>query len=96
MSPLGVRVAGAYLDLWHGQCLKTAAWLEVNPGMPKPTFTLRRAPRRLLLRILERKLDRMQAMATRSLEDGGNLGYMMRNVLSVLDFVRCRRVETAA
>jgi len=24
-SPPGVSAAGAYLDLWHGQCLKTAA-----------------------------------------------------------------------
>ena len=65
--------------------------------MPKPTFTLRRVLRSLLLRIMEGKLDRVQAMATRSLEAGGNLGDMMRNVPTVLDFVRCcRRVEIAA
>ncbi len=96
-SPPGVQAAGAYLDLRHGKCRKTAAYLEGDPGMPKPTFTLRRAPRSLLLRIMEGKLDRMQAMVTRRLEVEGNLGYMMRNVPTVLDFVRCcRRVEIAS
>lgn len=86
-----------YLNLWHGQCVRTAACLEVDPGMPKPTFTLRRVLRSLLLRIMEGKLDRMQAMATRRLEVEGNLGYRMRNVPTVEDFVRCcRRVEIAA
>jgi putative sterol carrier protein len=65
--------------------------------MPKPTFTLRRVPRGLLLRIMEGKLDRMQAMVTRRLEVGGDRGYMMRNVPTVVDFVRCcRRGEIAA
>jgi len=96
-SPTGVRAAGAYLNLWPGQCPKTAACLELNPGTPKPTFTLRRAPRSLLLRIMEGKLDRMQAMVTRRLEVEANLGCMMRNVPTVLDFVRCcRRVEIAS
>jgi putative sterol carrier protein len=92
----GTKAAGAYLDLWHGKCRKTAMYTGGDPAMPKPAFTLR-APRSLLLRIMEGKLDPMQAMVTRKLKVEGNMGYMMRNVPTVLDFVRCcRRVEIAA
>ena len=95
-EPAGVSAAGAYLDLWHGKCGKTAMYAKGDPAMPKPAFFMR-APRGLLLRIMEGQLDPIKAMVTRKLEVEGNLGYMMRNVPAVLDFVRCcRRVEIAS
>jgi putative sterol carrier protein len=94
-SAPGEKAIGAYLDLWHGKCRRTAAYLEGDPAMPKPAFTLR-ATRGLLMRIMEGKLDPMQAMVTRKLKVEGSLSYMMRNVPTVLDFVRCcQRVEIA-
>jgi len=38
------------------------------------------------------ELDAMQAMMTRRLRVEGNMAYMLRNVPSVLDFVRCCRL----
>ncbi len=69
-SPPGEKAVGAYLDLWHGKCRRTAAYLEGDPAMPKPAFTLR-APRGLLMRIMEGKLDPMQAMVTREAQGRG-------------------------
>jgi len=95
-EPAGAPAAGAYLDLWHGKCRKTAMYAEGDPAMPKPAFVMH-APRGLLLRIMEGQLDPIQAMVTRKLKVEGNLGYLMRNVPTVLDFVRCcRRVEIAS
>ena len=52
------------------------------------------ASRAHLLRILSGDLDPMQAMLTRKLQVQGSMGYVLRNVPVVLDFVRCcRRVE---
>ena len=64
--------------------------------MPKPAFTLR-ATQAMLLRIMGGELDPMQAMVTRKLKVEGNMAYMMMNVPTVLDFVRCcRQVKIAA
>ena len=48
------------------------------------------------MRIMDGNLDPMQAMVTRKLKVEGSLAYMMRNVPTVLDFVRCcQQVEIA-
>ncbi len=95
-GPAGERAQGMYLDLWHGTCRRVSAHTEGDPGMPKPAFTLR-APRSTLLRVMEGQLDPMQAMVTRKLKVEGNMAYMMMNVPTVLDFVRCcRQVKIAA
>jgi len=44
--------------------------------------------------ILTGKLDPKTAMMTNKLKVKGSLGYMMRNVPTVLDFVRCAREVT--
>jgi len=82
-----------YLDLWHGKCRKA----EIVPNLSaiQPKFVLT-APYDNFLRILQGKLDPMQAMMTRKLKVQGNMGYMMRNVPVVLDFVRCAKEITAA
>jgi len=81
-----------YLDLWHGTC----RGVEFNPPVDKyskPTFTLR-ASYSNITAVLTGKLDPMSAMMTNKLKVQGSLAYMMRNVPTVLDFVRCAREVT--
>lgn len=75
-----------YLDLWHGACRK----VEYNPqpeSYPSPTFILS-ATYGNITAILSGKLNPMTAMMTSKLKVKGSMGYMMRNVPTVLDFVR--------
>ena len=83
-----------YLDLWHGQCRA----VEYNPAAathPAAKFTLR-SEYANFASILLGNIDPMTAMLTSRLKVEGNLGYMMRNVPTVLDFVRCAREITTA
>ncbi len=81
-----------YLDLWHGTCRK----VEYQPApesYPYATFTLR-ASYPDITAILSGKLNPMTAMMTSKLKVSGSLGYMMRNVPTVLDFVRVAQEVT--
>ena len=81
-----------YLDLWHGTCRK----VEYKPApqsYPNPTFTLTAAYHDIT-NILTGKLNPMTAMMTSKLKVKGSLGYMMRNVPTVLDFVRVAQEVT--
>jgi putative sterol carrier protein len=81
-----------YLDLWHGQCRS----VEYNPrpgSHTTPRFTLR-SEYGNFSSILSGRLDPMTAMLSNKLKVEGSLGYMMRNVPTVLDFVRCAREIT--
>jgi putative sterol carrier protein len=75
-----------YLDLWHGKCRKVV-FKPVASAYPNPTFTLT-ATYNNLTSILAGKMNPMTAMMTMKLKVQGNMGYMMRNVPTVLDFVR--------
>ena len=82
-----------YLDLWHGTCRS----VDYNPPADKyanAVFVLRAAYKNIVP-ILTGKLDPMTAMLTNKLKVKGNLGYMMRNVPTVLDFLRCAREVTS-
>lgn len=81
-----------YLDLWHGKC-RGVEYAPDLSGRSKPTFILR-SPYNNFTAILQGKLDPMTAMMTSKLKVEGSLGYMMRNVPTVLDFVRCCREIT--
>jgi putative sterol carrier protein len=81
-----------YLDLWHGKCRKVE-YASDPAAHPKPTFILRSAYNNFTS-ILQGKLDPMTAMMTSKLKVEGSLSYMMRNVPTVLDFVRCCREIT--
>jgi len=75
-----------YLDLWHGACRK----VEYKPAPdshPNPAFTLT-ASYANITAILSGRLNPMTAMMTSKLKVKGSMGYMMRNVPTVLDFVR--------
>ena len=81
-----------YLDLWHGTCRK----VEYNPSaadFTAPTFTLT-ASYNNITSILTGKLNPMTAMMTSKLKVKGSMGYMMRNVPTVLDFVRVAQEAT--
>ena len=76
-----------YLDLWHGAC-RSGSYLLEGESLPAAKFTL--SARRVdFLRVLQGGLDPMQAMLTRRLQVKGDMGYMLRNVPTVLQFVRC-------
>jgi len=81
-----------YLDLWHGQCRK----VEYKPAPeshPNPAFALT-ASYKDIAAILTGKLNPMTAMMTSKLKVKGSMGYMMRNVPTVLDFVRVAQEVT--
>ena len=86
-GPITQRVI-YYLDLWHGKCRKTEIYTETPVNKPKFLLT---ATYNNIARIMKGELDPMQAMMTRKLQVHGSLAYMMRNVPTVLDFVRCCR-----
>ena len=83
-----------YIDLWHGECRGVQeVFTEAELQALKPAFILT-APYPSFVRVLKGQLDPMQAMITRKLKVQGSMGYMMRNVPTVLDFVRCAREVT--
>ena len=90
---VGQGVQRVYLDLWHGRCRSGAYYEAASLNVPKAAFSMS-ATKAQFLRILSGELDPMQAMLTRKLQVVGSMGYILRNVPVVLDFVRCcRRVE---
>ena len=81
-----------YLDLWHGKCRK----VDFKPSpeaYPQPGFIFT-ASYKNITAILTGKLNPMTAMMTSKLKVKGSMGYMMRNVPTVLDFVRCAQEVT--
>mgnify|MGYP002713144997 FL=1 len=80
-----------YLDLWHGKCREVAELSDI--AEKDPAFVLT-ASYTNFLRVLQGDLDPMQAMLTRKLGVKGNMAVMMRNVPTVLDFVRCAKEVT--
>jgi len=81
-----------YLDLWHGKCRKVEYQPQAD-SYPNPAFTLT-ASYNNITAILSGKLNPMTAMMTSKLKVKGSMGYMMRNVPVVLDFVRVAQEVT--
>ena len=84
-----------FTNLYHGSCPKAfIVDSEAEIDALKPAYILA-APYENFIRILQGDLDPMQAMITRKLRVHGSMAYMMRNVPTVLDFVRCaKEIET--
>jgi putative sterol carrier protein len=82
--------AQVYLDLWHGTCRSGRMLTNDDQEVQAAKFRLT-APRRNFLKVLGGELDPMQAMLTRRLKVDGDMGYLLRNIPTVLDFVRCAR-----
>jgi putative sterol carrier protein len=81
-----------YLDLWHGTCRKVE-YMPAAASYPNPTFILS-ASYKDITSILTGKLNPMTAMMTSKLKVKGSMGYMMRNVPTVLEFVRVAQDAT--
>jgi putative sterol carrier protein len=77
-----------YIDLWHGKC-KGGRMVGGEEDVDA-AFVLA-APYGNIQRILIGDLDPMQAMLTRKLTVKGSMPYMLRNVPTVLEFVRCAK-----
>ena len=75
-----------YLDLWHGKCRD--AYIVENGLVQDAALILKGVYEDYVL-ILKGETHPMQAMLTRRLSVKGNMGLLMRNVPTVLDFVRC-------
>lgn len=84
---------GMYLDLWHGRCNGVVYGTLQDVERP-PRFVLASSYANFAA-ILLGELNAMTAMLTNRLRVTGDLGYMMRNVPTVLDFVRCAHEITA-
>jgi putative sterol carrier protein len=80
-----------YFDLWHGKCRQGT--VVTDPSAQKPAFILK-APYENFKQVLTGDLHPMQALMTRKLHVQGNLAMLMRNVPTVLHFVRCAREVT--
>jgi putative sterol carrier protein len=81
-----------YLDLWHGRC-RSAEYKPLAESHPNPAFKLT-ASYKNITDILTGALSPMTAMMTSRLKVKGSMGYMMRNVPTILDFVRVAREVT--
>jgi putative sterol carrier protein len=81
-----------YLDLYHGACRKVEYKAEPS-SYPSSAFTLS-ATYGNITAILTGKMNPMTAMMTTKLKVKGSMGYMMRNVPTVLDFVRVAQEVT--
>jgi putative sterol carrier protein len=75
-----------YLDLWHGKC-REGTILSAADGR-RAAFILK-APYDNFTRVLKGEIHPMQALMTRKLSVQGSMSVLMRNVPTVLDFVRC-------
>jgi len=80
-----------YFDLWHGKCRQA---YFVEKGVEKDADFILNGKYEDYIRILTGDLHPMQAMLTRKLNFRGNMGLLMRNVPTVLDFVRCAQDVT--
>lgn len=80
-----------YLDLWHGKC-RDAYMLE--DFYEKDPALLMSAPYPNVASLLKGELQVIQALLTRKISVKGNMALLMRNVPTVLDFVRCCREIT--
>ena len=80
-----------YFDLWHGKC--RAAYI-LEPGQQVDAALKIAGSYENSQRIVKGDLDVLQALVTRKLSVHGNMALIMRNVPTVLDFVRCCREVT--
>ncbi len=75
-----------YFDLWHGKCRE--ACIEDQSSAINPAFILKTSYGNIQ-KLLSGEVGVMQALMTRMIGLRGNMAVMMRNVPTVLDFVRC-------
>jgi putative sterol carrier protein len=89
-NPAQEEPVAYYLDLWHGRCRGGSYYDSLPEDGPPAIFTFRTNLANIL-KIFNGELDPIQAMLTRRLKVEGNMAYLLRNVPTVLDFIRCCR-----
>lgn len=82
-----------YLDLWHGKC-RGIDYLD-DPSSMSAAYRFQ-APYRNFARILRGDWPAMQALLTRKLHVSGSMSYLVRNLPTVLEFVRCCQENTTS
>jgi putative sterol carrier protein len=75
-----------YWDFWHGKCRE--AYVEDQTSSKTPAFVLT-APYGNFVKVLSGEVGPMQALMGRMLKVKGSFPYFMRNVPTILNFVRC-------
>ena len=80
-----------YLDLWHGKCRGVSIIDDFDGRTAAITMS---APYLNVKKIIKGETDVMQALLTRKISVKGNMALVMRQVPTVLDFVRCCREIT--
>jgi putative sterol carrier protein len=90
-SPLS-ETRWLYWDLWHGKC--RAAYVEDQSSALTPALVIK-APYKNFIKVLSGDVGVMQALMGRMVTVKGDLVLIMRNVPTVLDFVRCCQEVTS-
>ena len=81
-----------YMDLWHGQCRDA---FEMTPEKTINAAFRLTAPVANFVKVITGELDPMQAMVTGKLKVQGNMVMIMKNIPTVLEFVRtAKQVDT--
>lgn len=81
-----------YLDLWHGACREAA---QLNGAAERNSTFVIEAPLATWRKVIEVRLDPIQALVTRQLKLKGDLLKIMRVPRAAMELVRCcTRVET--
>lgn len=75
-----------YWDLWHGKCRQAIIEDQASTKTPALIIT---APYGNFVKVLSGEVGVMQALMTRMVHLQGSMTLLMRNVPTVLDFVRC-------
>ncbi len=75
-----------YWDLWHGKCRD--AYVEEQSSTRTPALMIN-APYRSFVKVLSGETGVMQALMGRLVQVHGSMILIMRNVPTVIDFVRC-------
>jgi putative sterol carrier protein len=87
------RLVVIYLDLWHGKCRNTGYLDAADNRTAAYSF---RASYLNFARVLRGDWPAMQALLTRKLHVSGSITYLVRNLPTVLEFVRCCQENTTS
>ncbi len=81
-----------YWDLWYGKCRD--AYIEDLSSTKSPALTVI-APYGKFIKVLSGEVTVMQALMGRMVSVKGSMILIMRNVPTVIDFVRCCQESTS-
>ncbi len=83
-GPIAQPIA-MYVDLWHGQCRAA----ERVTGEPPPTAFVINGPESSWRKVIEKRMDPIQALMTRQLKLQGDMIKIMKAVKAAKELVEC-------